>query len=119
MDVEMIRFTGVVILFISLTLNTLAYKEFKKSLTPHAPFSRPTVLIQKGVFSFSRNPVYLALVLSQCGLGFVFDTVWLLLAALVLLMVLDYVVVPNEEKIVESTFKDDYVRYKQHTRRWI
>lgn len=119
MDDEMIRLTGLVFLFTSLTLNTLAYREFKKSLTPHAPFTTPKVLIQKGVFTFSRNPVYLALVLSQFGLGFIFGTVWLLLGSLILLTVLHYVVVADEEKILESIFKNDYVRYKQHTRRWL
>lgn len=119
MDDEIIRLTGLVFLFTSLTLNILAYREFKKFLTPHAPFTTPKVLMQKGVFTLSRNPVYLALVLSQFGLGFVVDTVWLLLGSLILLTVLHSVVVADEEKILESIFKNDYVRYKQHTRRWM
>jgi protein-S-isoprenylcysteine O-methyltransferase Ste14 len=111
--------TGVIILIISLTFNTFAFREFKKSLTPHAPFSTPEVLLKEGVFTFSRNPVYLALVLSQFGLGFVFDTVWLLLTALILLMMLHYMVIPGEEKMLERTFKAKYLHYKQKTRRWI
>lgn len=118
-DYKMIRMTGVVILLTGLTLNILAYREFKKSLTPHAPFSTPKVLIQKGIFTFSRNPVYLALVLSQFGLGLVFDTVWLLLGSILLLIMLHYVIIPDEEKILESTFKEDYLHYQQDTRRWI
>lgn len=119
MDDKMIRLTGLVFLFTSLTLNILAYREFKKSLTPHAPFTTPKVLMQKGVFTFSRNPVYLALVLSQYGLGFVFDTVWLLLTALILLILLQYLIVLNEEKILERRFKKSYEHYKKTTRPWI
>lgn len=119
MNSEMIPVTGVVILLTSLTINIFAYKEFKKSFTPHAPFKKPKVLIQKGIFAFSRNPVYLALVLSQFGLGFVFDTVWLLLGSLVLLIVFHYVIVADEEKMLESTFKESYRAYKKQTRRWI
>lgn len=115
---EMIRLAGVVILLTSLMVNILSYRAFKKSLTPHDPFSTPKVLIQKGVFRFSRNPVYLALVLSQFGLGFVFDTVWLLVGALILWIMLHSIIVPDEEKILESTFNIEYVHYKQHTRRW-
>lgn len=118
-DNEVIRLIGVGMLLISLILNTLAYRMFKKHLTPHAPFSIPKVLIQKGVFSLSRNPVYLALVLSQCGLGFVFDNVWLLLSALILLIFLEYLIVPDEEKILERRFKKSYEHYKKDTRRWL
>ena len=119
MDEGNIRLTGVVILLISLTLNILADREFKKSLTPHAPFTTPNALIQKGIFALSRNPVYIALVLSQFALGFVFDTVWLLLGSVVLLILLHYVIVLDEEKMLESIFKERYRDYKKLTRRWL
>lgn len=114
-----VRLIGVVILFISLILNTLAYREFNKFLTPHAPFFKPKVLIKNGVFALSRNPVYLALVLSQCGLAFVFNTLWLLISAAVLLIVIDAVIIRGEEKVLKSTFNKDYEYYKKQTRRWL
>lgn len=113
-----IQSVGVVLLVISLILNTLAYREFKNSRTPHAPFAIPTVLIEGGIFSLSRNPVYLALVLSQGGLGFVFDTVWLLFSALILLALLHCFIIPEEEKVLVRRFNERYEHYKQHTRRW-
>ena len=119
MDEGNIRLTGVVILLISLTLNILADRQFKKSLTPYAPFTTPNTLIQKGIFALSRNPVYLALVLSQFALGFVFNAVWLLLSSLVLFVFLHYVIVADEEKMLEGTFKGRYRDYKKQTRRWI
>ena len=118
-DDDIGRLTGLVFLFASLTLNTLAYREFKKSLTPHAPFMKPKVLITNGVFTLSRNPVYLALVLSQFGLGFVFDTVWLLISSVLLLTVLDTMIIQDEEKVLQSTFNKDYASYKNKTRRWL
>ena len=105
---RVIQSVGLFLLVISLILNTLAYREFKKSRTPHAPFAIPTVLIEGGIFSLSRNPVYLALVLSQCGLGFVFDTVWLLFAALILLISLHYLIVLEEAKVLKRTLKEKY-----------
>ena len=115
---RVIQMIGLCLLVISLILNTLAYREFKKSRTPHAPFMRPKVLIKNGVFAVSRNPVYLALILSQCGLGFVFDTVWILFAALILLAVLHCFIIPEEEIVLARIFKEGYERYKRHTRRW-
>lgn len=118
LESETVRSAGVILLFTSLLLNMMAYRLFKKHLTPHAPFTIPAVLIDRGIFSFSRNPVYLALVLSQCGLGFVFDTVWLLFTALILFFTLHYLIVLEEEKVLKRTFKEEYERYKQNTRRW-
>ena len=110
---------GVTILILSLSLNTMAYKEFKQSVTPHAPFMTPKVLIQKNIFSLSRNPVYIALILSEFGLAFIFDTLWLLFFAGLLWISLDIMVVRDEEKVLESSFQQDYLDYKKKTRRWI
>lgn len=119
LDDTLVRSIGLLFLFVSLMLNIFAYQQFKGAKTSHAPFTLPTLLIQNGVFSLSRNPVYMALVLSECGLAFVFDTFWLMIAALLLLMLLDYFIVRYEEKILESIFMDEYKAYKKHTRRWI
>ena len=119
LDSEVIQSTGLVLLCVSFILNTLAYRIFTKHHTPHAPFSTPTTLIDSGIFTLSRNPVYLALVLSLCGLGFIFDTVWLLLSALVLLIAIHFLIIPDEEKIMERTFNESYGDYKKLTRRWL
>lgn len=118
-DKEIQNLSGIIMLLTSLILNILAYKAFKKYLTPHEPFKTPNVLIEKSIFRFSRNPVYLALVLSEFGLGCVFDTVWLLLGSVVLLTLLHYIVVLDEEKVLQSTFKESYELYKEKTPRWI
>jgi len=114
-----VRWAGVMILMVSLILNILAYREFKKSVTPHAPFSKPKVLIIKSVFSLSRNPVYLALIFSQLGLAFMFDSIWILITAGMLWIVLDRIIVIAEEEVLEKHFKHEYVKYKNVTRRWL
>ncbi len=118
-DASFVRILGIVLLLVSLTLNTLSYRAFQKYNTPYAPFSEPQVLIQKGIFGLSRNPVYLALILSQLGLAFVFDSIWLVLGSVVLFCALDYLIVPQEEKILAHTFKETYLHYKRVTRRWL
>lgn len=114
-----VRSTGVILLIVSLILNILAYREFKKSVTSHAPFIKPKVLIKNSVFSLSRNPVYLALILSESGLAFVFDSIWILFSAGMLWIILDITIVGPEEKVLENTFKHEYENYKKMTRRWL
>lgn len=118
-NVTVVRWTGVMLLIASLMVNILAYGEFKKSVTPHAPFSKPKVLIKNSVFSLSRNPVYLALIFSHFGLAFVFDSIWILAAAGILWIVLDMAIVRVEEKVLENSFKHEYEAYKNMTRRWL
>ena len=114
-----VSMTGVIILMSSFVLNLLAYREFKKYHTPHAPFVATRVLMRKSVFSISRNPVYLALILSELGLAFVFDTIWLIVCSGVLWISLDILVVSDEEKVLSNTFKQEYSGYKKKTRRWL
>lgn len=117
-EYEVIQLIGLVIFFISLLINLLAYRMFKNYHTSYVPFSRPLKLIDKGVFAWSRNPVYLALVLAECGLGVIFDTVWIIFSSLILLVSLHFLVVLEEERTLRSIFKQRYDDYKNHTRRW-
>ena len=119
MDSSLVRITGISLLVCSLILNLLAYREFKKSHTPHAPFMEPRKLIVNGIFSLSRNPVYLALVLSQSGLAFVFDMMWLILTTLILWIFLHTIIIPDEETMLKEMFYKEYNNYTKRTRRWI
>lgn len=119
MNGTVVKWTGVMMLIVSLVVNILAYREFKKSVTPHEPFMKPRVLITNSVFSISRNPVYLALIVSQFGLAFVFDSIWIFISSAMLWIMLDMVIVRPEEKVLETSFKHAYEKYKNKTRRWL
>ncbi|HEY9129855.1 MAG TPA: isoprenylcysteine carboxylmethyltransferase family protein [Sulfurovum sp.] len=116
---EVTQMLGLTFLLTSFILNSLAYRMFKHHSTPHLPHSVPTVLIETGVFAFSRNPVYVALILSEVGLAFIFDRIWLVLSAAALWISLDIMIVRDEERVLENTFKQDYMEYKNKTRRWV
>ena len=118
MEYDMTQMFGLIFLLISLVLNFMAYRMFKHHTTPHAPHAVPTALIKAGVFALSRNPVYLALILSEVGLAFIFDSMWLVFAAAALWISLDIIIVRDEERVLENTFKQDYTEYKKNTRRW-
>jgi len=119
LSLEVMQIFAITFLLVALFLNTLAYKEFKNHATPHAPFSRPKKLIISGVFSLSRNPVYLALAIAEFATAFIFNTFWLLLFCVVLLILLDIMVVRDEEKVLNEAFGVEYELYKRKTGRWI
>lgn len=106
-------------LLMALVLNLTAHLQFKKHKTQEAPFKTPHHLITDGVFRFSRNPVYIALILSQLALAFIFDTSWILFSAFVLGFLLDRFIVQEEEMVLMRRFKEAYTYYKRQTKRWL
>jgi len=80
--------------------------------------SHPT-LVTSGPFRFSRNPMYLGLIVIGVGAALLAGT-WLMWLVPVVLFVLDnFVIIPYEERSVEHALGDAYRAYKARVRRWL
>jgi protein-S-isoprenylcysteine O-methyltransferase Ste14 len=75
-------------------------------------------LITKGLYRFSRNPVYIGVLLMQIGLG-IACTSWLYLLLTVVLLILFNTILSAEERYCLETYGDTYRNYKSRTPRWI
>ena len=97
----------------------LAAMEFKRHRTTIVPHQVPAQLIQTGVFKRSRNPIYLADLVLFTGVVLWMDAVLSLVLVPVLFWVLESrFVIPEEDKL-RRTFRADFARYAQKTRRWL
>ncbi|MDX1296534.1 MAG: isoprenylcysteine carboxylmethyltransferase family protein, partial [Sulfurimonadaceae bacterium] len=76
-------------------------------------------LITTGVYALSRNPIYLSLVTAHVALGFIAGSLWLIVSAFVLLLLLDRIVIAGEEEVLELRFPRSYSSYRSKTRRWL
>ncbi len=76
-------------------------------------------IIMRGPYSFSRNPIYVAMLLLQIGIGFWANSLWFWLFATLSAVLLVWGVIKREELYLERTFGADYVAYKARVRRWI
>jgi protein-S-isoprenylcysteine O-methyltransferase Ste14 len=86
----------------------------------NVPTSMPSkIIVATGPYRFTRNPIYLGMMLSLVGLAIAFDSVWLLAALVVFFLVIRYGVVAREEVYLERKFGDDYRSYRAHVRRWL
>ena len=84
------------------------------------PTSEPTdAIVIRGPFRFSRNPIYLAMVLLQVGVGIWTDSLWFIVFAFVLAVLLWWGVISREERYLERKFGNEYLLYKNKVRRWI
>lgn len=83
---------------------------------PSAPTQR---VVTSGAFKYSRNPLYMGLVVALIGLAAALDKPWLLLLTPVAMLITAQVLVAPEERYLEAKFGDEYRRYKQRVRRWL
>jgi protein-S-isoprenylcysteine O-methyltransferase Ste14 len=86
----------------------------------NVPTNRPTTtIVESGPYRFTRNPIYLGMVLGLIGLGIAFNSLWLLIALLPFALVIRYGVVAREEAYLERKFGDVYRGYRSRVRRWL
>ncbi|WP_227271475.1 methyltransferase family protein [Roseobacter weihaiensis] len=102
-----------------IVLTGLAVLEFRRHSTTIVPHQVPTELIQTGVFKRSRNPIYLADVLLLLGLILWWDAVLSLVLVPIFFWVLETRFVIPEENRMRRTFRADFARYAEKTRRWV
>lgn len=75
-------------------------------------------VITKGLYSVSRNPMYVGVLLTQIGLGIACSS-WLYLLLTVVLMILLNTNSSTEERYCLYMYGDDYRKYMNITPRWI
>ena len=86
----------------------------------NVPTNMPTTsIVDAGPYRFTRNPIYLGMMLGLVGLTIAFDSLWLLVALVPFFLVIRYGVVAREEAYLERKFGEVYRRYRARVRRWL
>lgn len=112
-------FAGGILVGGGLILMLLAAHEMRRAQTSIIPHRDADKLVQSGIFSRSRNPIYLGDVLVLAGLILRFDAVLALPLVPVFLWILEKRFVIPEENRLRRKFRAEFARYCQKTRRWI
>ncbi len=107
-----------------LTLGTLLYLrcvwDFAVSGggTP-APIDAPKRLVTNGVYRYSRNPIYVAVLIAIAGWASLFQALVLAAYGIVLFALYSLVVQRHEEPHLARQFGDEYAAYAATTGRWL
>ena len=114
------RPVGVALIVAGIAISGWARLTFRRQSAEIYPWSEAhSTLVAAGPFRFSRNPMYLGLLVVGVGAALVAGT-WLMWLVPVLLFVLDnFVIIPFEERSMERTFGDAFRAYRAGVRRWI
>jgi len=108
-------------LLIGVLLLFLAARLFRKHQTTVNPLKPEAAsdLVTSGVFSLSRNPMYLGMLLILIALSMKFNPMGgILICSLFIGFITKFQIIP-EETAMEKLFNNDYKAYRTKTRRWI
>lgn len=97
----------------------LALAEFRRHRTTVVPHKTPEKLIQTGIFTRSRNPIYLGDALILAGLVLRFDAVPSLALVPIFIWIIEKRFVLSEEDRMRREFRMEFARYERKTRRWL
>ena len=107
------------ILLVGFAIAAIAIRNFMRSSTP-VPSTQPTrVLVTTGIHAWSRNPIYLGMLLLYVGIGVAVRSPWILTFALPIMLIVRFAVVSKEEAYLELHFGEEYRTYKSRVRRWL
>ena len=96
----------------------ILFKKYQTTITPLNP-SNATKLITDGIYKYSRNPMYLGLLLVLFGISIILNPIGgLSLIPLFILYLNLFQIIPEENAMVDL-FKDEFLEYKENVRRWI
>lgn len=91
---------------------------FKKYMTT-VKIEKSNHLIREGVFSKSRNPMYIGMFILILGLSLFSTNVIALVLPIIFLILVRFIFIIKEEQIMLDTFGEEYFEYKRTVRRWI
>jgi len=112
-------FAGGLLVGGGLVLMALAFVEFRKARTTVIPHRMPSSIIQSGIFSRTRNPIYLGDALVLAGIILRADAVLALPLVPIFFWVIEKRFITGEEDRMRREFKAEFARYEQKVRRWI
>lgn len=104
---------------IGLTFIVLARREFARYGQPTDPGRPTSKVVTTGVFSISRNPLYLGVVGILVGIALALNILWIIVLLVPALIACHSVLIVPEEKYLAAKFGEEYRRYTASVHRWL
>src|SRR5258706_15242916 len=116
---QITKIIGILFLVISLFFLVTSLIKFFQSKNTLILIKPASSLQTNGIYSTSRNPMYVGLAIVYLGITCLIGNWWnIILFPLLLLIVQEYII-KREEKYLELEFGNDYEEYTRKVRRWL
>jgi len=112
---------GIFVSTIGFLLLIVSIKSFIDSKTTINPLNlkKSTYLVTSGVFRFSRNPMYLGMLLFLLGTAIILNIIGGLIISILFIFYMNFFQIIPEEKALQNLFGKNYRNYRKTVRRWI
>jgi protein-S-isoprenylcysteine O-methyltransferase Ste14 len=110
---------GLIFILAGLIFSVPALLLFFKSKNTVVTAKPATSLQTTGIYSVTRNPMYVGLILIYLGMAFIFGNWWTLILLPFLIAYVTYRIILPEERYLTRAFGNTYADYKKNVRRWI
>ena len=112
---------SVLILIIGLVVIISPVFDFIKSKTTVNPvkFQNVNRLVTTGIYKYSRNPMYLGMILIIISTTVYYLNFLSVFSPLIFYIWINKFQISREEIFLEGKFGNEYLKYKSKTRRWI
>lgn len=107
------------VILLGIAVGVAGIRNFSRAGTP-VPGNMPVrALVTTGIHGWSRNPIYVGMLLLYIGIGIAVRSTWILVLTPFILLILRYAVIAREEQYLEQRVGDAYCDYKRRVRRWL
>jgi len=113
------KYAGGLLILVGIFMVVWNATRFAKVGTTIKPFQESTFLLQRGLYRYSRNPIYLGMVAVLFGVAVVLGSLTSFLLIPFFVWVIQARFIVPEEQMLEQTFGEPYLQYKARVRRWI
>jgi len=102
-----------------LMLGISALGLFHHKGTKPEPWKPSSALVSDGVYRFTRNPMYLGMMLLYAGIALIAGGPLTAAALAPVFLIFNVYVIAREEAYLERRFGDEYIAYRSQARRWL
>lgn len=115
------RYFAIFLIAVGFVIEVIAVGAFFRARTTVNPLdpTKTKALVVKGLYRFSRNPMYLGLLLLLTGVAFWFSNPLNILILFVFVWSITTFQIKPEEEVLFNKFGVDYQEYYQRVRRWL
>lgn len=110
---------GIAPIVMGAVIAVVAARQFRKAKTNIVPLTISTTLVTNGIFTVTRNPMYVGMLAILIGTALLLNDLWPWFVIALFWLMIRIGFVRHEETLMEQTFGEQYVEYKARVRRWL
>jgi protein-S-isoprenylcysteine O-methyltransferase Ste14 len=96
----------------------ISFRRAQTTVNPMKP-ERTASLVSGGIYSFTRNPTYLGLLLVLIAFTVYLSSIWQLVGPVIFVLYMNRFQVAPEERVLSRMFGVAYTTYQSKVRRWL